>query len=326
MISIRQITSWFSAKGNEIILSSENLDQVVVAPRAIDSALSEHISFLNKKFKEKTIGVLKESNCHLVILDSTIVEFVDLKDLPENKSYILSQNPKNDIIEFCKEYLNFDKELDESKIHSSAVIDKSVKINGYVQIDANAVIGANVIIGANCRIGAGTNIIENTIIGDNVEIGSNNVIGGVGFGYAQNDDTKEYEQFPHYGSVIIKNNVSIGNNTCVDRGSLSDTVINDGVKIDNLVHIAHNVKIGKNTLVIAHAMIAGSVSIGENCWIAPSSCIRNGVTIGNNVTVGLASTVVKNIEDNQTVMGSPAILIEDFKKLRAIQSKLIKED
>ena len=86
------------------------------------------------------------------------------------------------------------------------------------------------------------------------------------------------------------------------------------------------VKIGKNTLVIAHAMIAGSVSIGENCWIAPSSCIRNGVTIGNNVTVGLASTVVKNIEDNQTVMGSPAILIEDFKKLRAIQSKLIKED
>ena len=154
---------------------------------------------------------------------------------------------------------------------------------------------------------------------------SNSVIGGVGFGYAQDELTKQYVRFPHYGRVIIHNNVSIGNNTCIDRGSLSDTIMHDGVKIDNLVHIAHNVKIGKNTLIIANAMIAGSVIIGENCWIAPSSCIRNGITIGDNVTVGLASTVTKNIGSSQTVMGSPAVSIEDFLKLREQQKFFLKE-
>jgi UDP-3-O-[3-hydroxymyristoyl] glucosamine N-acyltransferase len=120
--------------------------------------------------------------------------------------------------------------------------------------------------------------------------------------------------------------VHIGNNTCIDRGSLSDTILYEGVKVDNLVHIAHNVKIGKNSLIIAQSMIAGSVTIGENCWIAPSSCIRNAVKIGNQVTIGLASTVTKNVPDNSTVLGSPALPIEEFVKLRKIQKKYLEEN
>ena len=115
----------------------------------------------------------------------------------------------------------------------------------------------------------------------------------------------------------------IGNNTCIDRGSLKDTVIGEGVKIDNLVHIAHNVNIGKNSLIIACSMIAGSVDIGENSWVAPSSTIRNAITIGKNTTIGLASTVVKSVPDNTTVIGNPAIARDDFLLLRKQQKEYL---
>src|SRR5690606_24694729 len=115
---------------------------------------------------------------------------------------------------------------------------------------------------------------------------------------------------------IIGNDVHIGHNTCIDRGSLSDTIIKGGVKIDNLVHIAHNVEIGENSLIIACSMIAGSVVIGANCWVAPSSAIRNAITIGKNTTIGIGSTVNKSIGENETVLGNPAIPLDDFVKLR----------
>ena len=322
MATIKEIGEWFKSRGNDILFA-ENLSLNIDAPRAIEGASKSQISFIGQKYKTQFLTFINSSECELIILDNTLVGDSERKNLPENKSYIFSDNPKEDIVEYCKHFLGFEKTLSESVIASSAKIDNSVSINGIVSVGANVVIEENVIIGNNCKIGANTVIYKGTQIGDNVEIGSNNTIGGVGFGYAQNLTTKEYTQFPHYGAVIIKNNVSIGNNTCIDRGSLSDTVLEEGVKIDNLVHIAHNVKIGKNTLVIAHAMIAGSVTIGENCWIAPSSSIRNGIEIGNNVTVGLASNVTKSVGDNEIVTGNPAVPIEEFKKLREIQKGLM---
>jgi UDP-3-O-[3-hydroxymyristoyl] glucosamine N-acyltransferase len=193
-----------------------------------------------------------------------------------------------------------------------------------VTIGAFATIAAGCTIGDCSDIGSGT-VIKNADIGRHVEIGSNTVIGGTGFGYAKMEGSEAYAQFPHYGRVLICDNVSIGSNTCIDRGSLSDTLIEEGVKIDNLVHIAHNVKIGKNSLVIACSMIAGSTVIGENCWIAPASTIRNGIHIGKNATVGLAATVTKNVEEGQTVMGSPAADIDEFLLLRSIHKEAIKK-
>ena len=322
MATIKEIGDWFSSKGNEILLSG-NTNQKIEAPRAIEGASKNQISFIGQKYKSQFLDFINSSECELIILDNSLLADSEKSNLPKNKSYIFSENPKEDIVEYCKNFLGFESVSTESSISDSAQIDKTANIKGIVTIGANVVIEENVILGNNCKIGASTIIYKGTKIGDNVEIGSNNTIGGVGFGYAQNQTTKEYTQFPHYGAVILKDNVSIGNNTCIDRGSLSDTVIEEGVKIDNLVHIAHNVTIGKNSLVIAKAMIAGSVTIGENCWIAPSSCIRNGITIGNNVTVGLASTVTKNVGDNTVVTGSPAVPIEEFKKLRKIQKELL---
>ncbi len=314
MATIQQIGQWFENRGNKVFFSSEFLTQEITAPRAVDLAEVNELSFINGKYASQFVDFVENTKCKLLILDEKLIEGKEISILPTDITYILSSNAKKDVILFCKEFLRFESELTKNSIHPSAVISENAKFNGFVRIGANVVIEDNVSIGNNVSIDANTIIKSNTIIGDNVEIGANNTIGGVGFGYSQNKVTKEYEQFPHYGKVIINDNVSIGNNTCIDRGSLSDTIIGEGVKVDNLVHIAHNVQIGKNSLIIAHAMIAGSVKIGENCWIAPSSSIINGISIGDNVTVGLASTVLKNVEDGQVMIGSPAVTLEEYRK------------
>jgi UDP-3-O-[3-hydroxymyristoyl] glucosamine N-acyltransferase len=141
-------------------------------------------------------------------------------------------------------------------------------------------------------------------IGKNVIVKPYAVIGFDGFGF-------RYEQgvlgnFPHYGTVVLKDNVYIGSSTCVDRGTLGDTIIGEGTKIDNLCHIAHNVIAGKNCRIIAHAVLCGSVVLGDNVWVSPGAVIRDGVTVGDNVVVGLGSVVTKNIPSNVVVIGVPA--------------------
>lgn len=150
------------------------------------------------------------------------------------------------------------------------------------------------------------------IKGENVLIGENCSIGNDGFGYEKNLDGT-WIKFPHYGNIILEDNVEIADNVCIDRGVLGDTIIKRGVKIDSLVHISHNVKIEQNSLIIAKTMIAGSVSIGKDCWIGPSSSIINGISIGNNVTVGIGSNVIRDVPDNVIVAGNPAKIIRKKK-------------
>ena len=146
------------------------------------------------------------------------------------------------------------------------------------------------------------------IKGKNVQIGVNCSIGNDGFQYIKDVDG-DLIKFPHFGNVILEDDVEIANNTCIDRGALSNTIIRRGVKIDNLVHIAHNVEIGENTQVIALSMIAGSVKIGKDCWISPSSCIKNQLTIGDNVLIGMGAVVISDVESNSIMVGNPAKLL-----------------
>jgi len=146
------------------------------------------------------------------------------------------------------------------------------------------------------------------IKGKNVKIGKNCSIGGDGFGFAQDDDGS-WIHFPHYGNIIIEDNVIIGDNNTITRGTLGDTIIRKGVKTDCGVHIAHNSEIGKNTLLTAHVMIAGSVKIGENCWFGPSTSVINKVVIGKNVFVGIGSNIINDIPDDVTVVGNPAKIL-----------------
>ncbi len=150
-----------------------------------------------------------------------------------------------------------------------------------------------------------TAVISNAKIGKNVRIGASTVIGGEGFGYMPDEDG-ELIQFPHIGGGIIEDNVEIGANVCIDRGALGDTIIGRGTKIDNLVHVAHNVKIGKNCQIICLVGIGGSVEIGDNSFVGISACIRNQIKIGKNAVIGMGAVVVKDVPDNTTVAGNPA--------------------
>ena len=151
--------------------------------------------------------------------------------------------------------------------------------------------------------------------GQNTEIGSNCSIGGDGFGFIKDIKNGEWIKFPHYGNIILGDNVSIGDNNTITRGALGDTVISSGVKTDCGVHIAHNSQIGKNCLFAAHAMIAGSVVMGENCFIGPSSSIINKALIGKNVFIGIGSNVINDIPEGVIVAGNPAKIIKENKGL-----------
>lgn len=196
-------------------------------------------------------------------------------------------------------------------IHPTAVIES--KISGKnVYIGPFVYIGKNVTIGNNCKINSNVSIYGNTVIGNNVIVDSCTVIGADGFGFEKNNSGK-WEKFPHIGGVEIHDDVEIGANTCIDRGTLENTVIGKGTKIDNLVHIAHNVTIGTNCVVIAQSLIAGSCVIEDNAYIAMSVCVRNGIKIGKNSVVGMGAVVTKNVSPNITVFGVPAKPIKTSK-------------
>lgn len=184
-------------------------------------------------------------------------------------------------------------------VHPTANIGKNVSIGNYTTIEANCVIGDN------CVIGNNNVILKDTFIHENVFIGNNNTIGGVGFGY-EKDEAGLFKLVPHIGNVVIYKDVEIGNNTCIDKAVLGSTIINQNCKIDNLVHVAHNVSIGANSVIIANSLIGGSVVIGENCWVAPSSSIINGITVGEDSLVGLGAVVIRAVSAQSVMVGNPA--------------------
>jgi UDP-3-O-[3-hydroxymyristoyl] glucosamine N-acyltransferase len=169
------------------------------------------------------------------------------------------------------------------------------------------------VIGEGCDIHPTAVIYPNVVIGDRVTIKANAVIGGDGFGFINKGSGMK---IPNFGRVVIGNGVYIGSCTCIDRGTLGDTVIEDDVKIDNLVHIAHNVVLRRGAVVIANAMVAGSVDVGAMAWVAPSASIRNGISIGNGAVVGLGAVVASSVEPGVTVLGNPAVSMDEFRETR----------
>lgn len=258
-------------------------------------------------FTNNAIAWINEKNIHqianftqgVIICPSSLNQEI----INQNCTYLLFDNPRLAFKSLLTHF--FIPELPEATISPSASIGKNVKLGLNVYIGNNTVIEDNVCIGDNVRINHNNSILSNTIIHNNVLIGSNNTIGGVGFGYEKTKDGS-YEVIPHIGNVVIEEGVEIGNNTCIDRAVLGSTLLMQNCKIDNLVHIAHGVVIGKNSLIIAHAIIGGSTIIGDNVWVAPNASIINKINIGNNVTIGLGAVVVKNVLDNETVVGNPA--------------------
>lgn len=232
-----------------------------------------------------------------------IFEKSDQLLLSPDCNYIIVDKPRavfNQILNFLFPKTNVSGISAFSNCDSSSVIAASAYVGHFVVIEKNCEIGENTVIGHN------TVLKEGTKIGNNVLIGSNNVIGGIGFGYEKDNDGL-YTQMNHIGNVVIEDGVEIGNNTCIDRAVMGSTLLKKNCKIDNLVHIAHGVVIGENSLVIAHAMIAGSTVVGRDVWVAPGALVLNKVSIADGVTIGMGAVVLKSATvEADVLVGNPA--------------------
>jgi len=202
---------------------------------------------------------------------------------------------------------------EDEYIGAFAYIGNNVIIGNNVKIYPQAYIGDNVIIGNNVTIFSGTKIYSETQIGNDCTIHANSVIGSDGFGFVPNEQG-ELNKVPQTGNVIIEDNVDIGAGCSIDRATLGATIIRKGVKLDNQIQIAHNVEIGKNTVIAAQTGIAGSTKIGEYCMIGGQVGISGHLTLGNNLKIQAQSGISKSLKDNEVVQGSPAFGYSDFNK------------
>lgn len=236
----------------------------------------------------------------------------------------------------------------QAAIAETAKIGENVYIGEFVVIGENAVIANNAklypqtYVGENCKIGenttlfAGVKIYSDCVIGSNCTLHAGAVIGSDGFGFAPQAD-KNYKKVAQIGNVIIEDNVEIGANTTIDRATLGSTRIHQGVKLDNLIQVAHNVEIGENTVIAAQSGISGSTKIGKNCMLGGQVGLGGHISIGDDVKIGAQSGIISNIKSGQTILGSPAIDVSNYirsaiyfkqlpdlaKKISALEKKVI---
>jgi UDP-3-O-[3-hydroxymyristoyl] glucosamine N-acyltransferase len=197
-------------------------------------------------------------------------------------------------------------------IAAGVVIGDGVTIGNNTKIYANTVIGDNCHIGDNCLLFSGVNIYANSQIGNEVSLHSGVIIGADGFGFAPKGSG--YDKVAQIGNVIIEDGVEIGANTTIDRATLGSTIIRRGVKLDNLIQIAHNVEIGENTVIASQSGVAGSSKVGKNCMIGGQVGISGHLKIGDGVKIAAQSGIGKDVEDNSIVQGSPAFKVSDYQK------------
>ena len=202
---------------------------------------------------------------------------------------------------------------DNLYVGAFSYIADNVKLGDNVKIFPNTYIGENAVIGSNTIIFSGVRIYSDTIIGKNCVLNSGVIIGADGFGFAPNEDGG-YNKIAQIGNVIIEVDVDIGAATTIDRATLGSTIIRSGVKLDNHIQIAHNVEIGKNTVIAAQTGIAGSTKIGEHCQIGGQVGIAGHIVIGNNVRIQAQSGIARNVKDDEILQGSPAIALTDYNK------------
>tara|TARA_Y100000389_G_scaffold204820_1_gene259902 strand:- start:12223 stop:13179 length:957 start_codon:yes stop_codon:yes gene_type:complete len=251
---------------------------------------------------------LKKSNASVFIIDK------DFNEISENKTYIKVNNSG---LAFIKVLKHFKKKLmtnNKKNNTCKAKILDNVNLGKNVHIGRNSIIYPGCYLGDNSTVGKNSILYPNTILYNDVEIGNNCVIdagcviGADGFGLIQ-DNGISYN-IPHIGKVLIGDNVTIGSNTCIDRGTIDATVIGDNVKIDNMVQIAHNVKINNNCVIAGQVGIAGSTVLYENVKIGGGTSIIDNLEIGKNSVILGNSFVWKNVKENSFISGNPA---EDHK-------------
>jgi UDP-3-O-[3-hydroxymyristoyl] glucosamine N-acyltransferase len=311
VITVTKILEFLGPKGTLRLLGPES-EILIKRPAPITEAGPGDVSFCGSTARDPGI-LLAKTRASLIIVDETIpIDEVALSHAGV-KAIFLCDNARLHFIRVVEHF--FSRPIPHG-VHPSSVIAASAVIGSNVYIGPLCSIGERVEIGEGTVIFAGVHIYDGVRVGKKVTIHSGTVIGADGFGYERNE-AGGLEKFPHVGGVLIEDAVEIGANTCIDRGTLGDTQVCEGARIDNLVHIAHNVYVGRHAVVIANAMIGGGTHIGDFAWVAPSACLRDRINIGDKSVVGLASLVTKDVPNEVTVLGSPARPFDEQRRLLA---------
>lgn len=205
-------------------------------------------------------------------------------------------------------------------VGANVVLGSGVSVGPRSSLDAGVVLGDGVVIGDDCLLGATVVCHSGTRLGNRVVLKAGAVIGGQGFGFLPS--ASGHQKIPHVGACILEDDVEVGSNSCVDRGSIDDTVIGRGTKIDNLVHVAHNCRIGERCLLMACAGIAGSTRLGNEVIIAGAGGVSDHCNVGNRVRVAASSTVIGDVADGETYSGYPARPHREFLRAQAMLRRL----
>lgn len=298
-----------------IYSSKEDFDSTsIYGVKDIKSASSEDLSFCSLDDAEKAIMAISKSNAKVIVCHQSLENLVYPRS-GKQQCLIFVKNPRMVVMKIINEIYyspsinrkkrnNLNKKIvaapPTSTISESARIGKNCSIGNFTKIGDKCIIGDNTVVGDRVIIE------QNTRIGKNCIIQPGTVIGADGFAYERLEDTLELQRFPHIGGVVLGNNVEICSNCSIARGSLSDTIIGEGTKLDALVHIAHNVEIGRHCALTAGTIIGGSTRIGDLCWTGLNSTIKHKVKIGNKVIIGSGASVINDIDDEDIVAGVPA--------------------
>ncbi len=310
-----------------------NTTHLVTAPEQLEIASESEISFIGNKKYEKFWANSKA--CVAIVNEDISIEPGD------NKAFIKVKNADLAMSQVLTLFAP-PTPLFKTDIHQSAVIEDTATIGAGTRIGAGCYIGPKVNLGTNvtiypnvtildeCTIGNDTIIWSGTVIRERCHIGNNGIIhpnatiGADGFGFRP-DPEKGLVKIPQIGNVIIGNNVEIGANSCVDRGKFSSTILGDGCKIDNLVQIGHNSKLGKFCIMAGNSGLAGSVTLGNGVIIGGSASIKDHTIIGDGAIVGAGSGVTGDIPAGKVMLGYPAVEARDALKQWAILKRLVNE-
>jgi UDP-3-O-[3-hydroxymyristoyl] glucosamine N-acyltransferase len=270
---------------------------------SLEEATENDLSFCSSKGQDAVLSISK-SNAALILCSSDLRADIHAKP---SQGLIFVDNPR---LAFIRAVNHMQNEAIERIISPHALISKTAKIGSNCYIGDFTVIGDNCYIGDNTIIYDRVSLVRNCKIGRNCTIQSGVTMGFDGFAYERLPNG-ELEKFPHLKGVVIGDNVDILSNCLVARGSLSDTVIGDGTKLDASVYVAHNVKIGRNCLLTGGARIGGTTKIGDQCWIGLNCTIKQKVRIENNAIVGAGAVVLHDVANGDIVAGVPARSIKD---------------
>ena len=277
-------------------LTGENI--VVYEPRSVNSVKNNSMIFVDNVWcKDFQYHQLRAFSEVLVITNE------DIRTKTQS-SFIVTPEPRLDFIRLLNQFF---LKKPAAEIEPSAVVDKRAVVGKNVSIGANSFIGPDVTIGDETVIQQNVVISGKVSIGKRCVIKANATIGSEGFSFIFDKD--HLEHFPQIGGIVIGDDVWIGANATVERAALDDTVIEEGVKVDDLVQIGHNARIGRFSQITAGAVICGRAVLGERCWVAPNACIDNAVVIGKNSLIGMGSVVLKDVPEAVVVAGVPAKIL-----------------